>query len=534
MKLSIVIINYKTPQLTINCLHSLAMDRSEFSDYDVWLIDNASGDNSPSQIVAAIRENNWGKWVHFRQSNKNIGFAAGNNFLIREILRRKNPAEKILLLNSDTLVQKGCLEECIIQMELNKRIGILSCELLNTDGSLQKTSRRMLSPGREMLRATGLPYHLPGLFAWGSIDYPESRHKTNCNVDWVCGAFMMIRTELLRRHGLLDEDFFFYGEDLEFCHRIRKQGYCVRLVSHVSTIHLGGASSDASRMHDRCRAKLRWQGLLKVQTKCYGDWARQLVRLSYLLAFRLRKIKSLLQSKEETISHMEICQTISILDELAVCTNERRKLLESPPRIDPGRIAAVVIGRNEGERLKRCLHSLKTVERIVYVDSGSTDGSVEFARSLGITVLELDISKPFSMARARNAGFIKLMQIDPAIEYVQFIDGDCEMHEDWISKGVHFLDTHPEIVAVCGRLREKFKDHSIYNKMMDVEWQKDTGLIDSTGGIATFRTEAFRNASGFNEEIIAGEEPELCLRLRRNGYLIYRLPVDMACHDANI
>ncbi|MCJ8329998.1 MAG: glycosyltransferase, partial [Lentisphaeria bacterium] len=89
MKLSIVIINYKTPQLTINCLHSLAMDRSEFSDYDVWLIDNASGDNSPSQIVAAIRENNWGKWVHFRQSNKNIGFAAGNNFLIREILRRK-------------------------------------------------------------------------------------------------------------------------------------------------------------------------------------------------------------------------------------------------------------------------------------------------------------------------------------------------------------------------------------------------------------------------------------------------------------
>ena len=109
------------------------------------------------------------------------------------------------------------------------------------------------------------------------------------------------------------------------------------------------------------------------------------------------------------------------------------------------RIGLVAIGRNEGDRLRKCLLSaIGKVSHAVYVDSGSVDGSVEFARSLGVEVVELDLSRPFTAARARNAGFERLLQAEPQIEYVQFVDGDCELVEGWLTRAAAELDARPD------------------------------------------------------------------------------------------
>ncbi len=194
---------------------------------------------------------------------------------------------------------------------------------------------------------------------------------------------------------------------------------------------------------------------------------------------------------------------------------------------------AVVIGRNEGERLKRCLQSLVgRVASLVYVDSGSNDGSCDYARSSGVEVLSLDMSMPFTAARARNAGFEHLLSLSADLEYVQFVDGDSELIEGWLSSGVEAMAGSEKLGAVCGRTIERYRASSVYNRLCDMEWDIPSGETGSCGGNTMIRVEAFRSVSGFNERLICGEEPELCLRLRAKGWRIERLDTGMAMHDA--
>ncbi len=193
---------------------------------------------------------------------------------------------------------------------------------------------------------------------------------------------------------------------------------------------------------------------------------------------------------------------------------------------------AVAIGRNEGERLRQCLSSLSKVDVVVYVDSCSTDGSAERTRERGIDVVELDPRIPFTAARARNAGFDRLKTLAADLNYVQFVDGDCELVQGWTDRAIAFLDSHPEVAVVCGRLRERFPDKSIYNWLCDLEWNREAGEVRACGGIAMMRVSAFAEAGGFRGDLIAGEEPELCVRMRAAGWRIWRLREDMALHDA--
>jgi GT2 family glycosyltransferase len=199
------------------------------------------------------------------------------------------------------------------------------------------------------------------------------------------------------------------------------------------------------------------------------------------------------------------------------------------PRLSVG---AVAIGKNEGERLKVCLHSLeRQASHVIYVDSGSSDGSVEFARSVGADVVELDPAIRFTAARARNAGMERLIEVAPEVEYAQLIDGDCELVDGWIETAVGFLEANEEYAAAAGRLRERFPNASIYNYLCDVEWDTPVGDADACGGISMMRARAFESVGGFNPSLIAGEEPELCVRLRREGWKIRRLEAEMALHD---
>jgi GT2 family glycosyltransferase len=196
------------------------------------------------------------------------------------------------------------------------------------------------------------------------------------------------------------------------------------------------------------------------------------------------------------------------------------------------KFGAVAIGRNEGERLKRCIASLSMAAVVVYVDSGSTDGSAEWARSRVAEVVNLDMGLPFTAACARNVGFKRLCAIAPDISNVQFIDGDCELIPSWPQHALAILEQHSKIAAICGRRREKYPKQSIYNWLCDREWEGPVGEVRAFGGDVMMRVSALQSVGGYRDDLIAGEEPELCVRLRSAGWRIWRIDAKMTLHDA--
>ena len=198
-------------------------------------------------------------------------------------------------------------------------------------------------------------------------------------------------------------------------------------------------------------------------------------------------------------------------------------------------VGCVIIGRNEGDRLRACLASLVgQTAAVVYVDSGSTDGSVALARGLGVTVVELDMAIPFTAARGRNEGFRALQGRLPSLRYIQFVDGDCEVLPGWLDAARDFLESHPEVAVACGRRRERYPEHSIYNRLCDMEWDTPLGEAKACGGDAMIRTAALVEVGGYRSDLIAGEEPELCVRLRLAGWKVWRIDHDMTLHDAGM
>ncbi len=199
------------------------------------------------------------------------------------------------------------------------------------------------------------------------------------------------------------------------------------------------------------------------------------------------------------------------------------------------KVGAVVIGRNEGERLRECLVSIiPQVDHVVYVDSGSDDGSIALAKSLGVEVVELDTALPFTAARARNVGWKHLLELFGDLQFVQFVDGDCVLKSSWISHACEELDMRPEIAVISGHVREEWPKRNCYHRLAAMEWDTPVGLVRYCGGIALMRLSALVQIGGFKDSLIAGEEPELCVRLRQSGWSILKIDAEMASHDINI
>jgi len=146
---------------------------------------------------------------------------------------------------------------------------------------------------------------------------------------------------------------------------------------------------------------------------------------------------------------------------------------------------------------------------------------------MGADVVALDMDLPFTAARARNAGVDALMAMPTPPDFVQFIDGDCELQPGWIETALAFLQKNPEAAVACGRRRERFPEASVYNRLIDLEWDTPVGQASACGGDALMRADAVQQAGGFNPNLIAGEEPELCVRLRAAGWQIWRLDAEM-------
>lgn len=212
-------------------------------------------------------------------------------------------------------------------------------------------------------------------------------------------------------------------------------------------------------------------------------------------------------------------------------TSKEQALLHRPQAT----IGIVAIGRNEGARLEDCLTSLLSQsKRVVYADSASSDGSVAMARRLGVEVVVLPNDVPLSAAAGRQSGYQRLRVTYPDVELVQFIDGDCLLDPDWLPAAERFLALHPKAAVVCGRRYEAHPGASVYNAMCDAEWDTPIGPARACGGDALYRVAPYDAAGGFRADLLAGEEPELCGRLRDRGWEVWRIDARMTEHDARM
>ena len=192
-------------------------------------------------------------------------------------------------------------------------------------------------------------------------------------------------------------------------------------------------------------------------------------------------------------------------------------------------VGAVTIGRNEGARLISCLETLQgRLSPIIYVDSGSTDSSVEAARARNADVVQLDMSIPFTAARARNAGLKRLKELVPDIEFVLFLDGDCDLVDGFVETALNSFESDQNLAVVCGRRREKYPDASLWNEMIDAEWNTPIGEALTCGGDALMRRTALDAVGGYQDGLIAGEEPDLCYRLRQ---ILWRFELEILSVD---
>jgi N-acetylglucosaminyl-diphospho-decaprenol L-rhamnosyltransferase len=272
----VIVVNFRTPKLTIDCLHSLVDEVASVPGSRVVIVDNCSGDDSVSAIGEAIVRHGWSAWAKLVAHPVNGGFAAGNNAGLEAM---PGPWKHVLLLNSDTIMHPGCLRVCVETMDADTTIGAFSCRILNADGTIQNVTRRFPSPLRSIIMGLNLHLKLPALFEWADVeDKHWDRSSTRRAVDWVGGAFMMLPGEWVRKHGLLDERFFFYGEDIEICHRVWRSGYRVVYDPVAITTHLGGSSSDPSRMAAQARSVHVWRGKYMTLRLCYGRVAEWTIR----------------------------------------------------------------------------------------------------------------------------------------------------------------------------------------------------------------------------------------------------------------
>lgn len=195
---------------------------------------------------------------------------------------------------------------------------------------------------------------------------------------------------------------------------------------------------------------------------------------------------------------------------------------------DARRVSVVVIGRNEGERLVRCLASVMPLgAEVIYVDSASTDGSPERAAALGARVLRVQPARPCAAA-GRNAGWRAATG-----ELVLFLDGDTELHPDFVLRAL-LVFGDPDVAVVWGHRRESHPSQSVYVRVLDLDWIYPPGDTEFCGGDALVRRSVLERTGGFDETLIAGEEPELCRRIRASGYRIVHIDAPMTTHDLAI
>lgn len=521
---SILIVSFNTRDLTRECLLSV---RKWEQASEVIVVDNASHDGSAEMIEAEFPK------VRLLKLSQNIGFGRANNLALQYAVQ-----ETIILLNSDTVLENSALSRCAQVLHGDDALAAVTPRLTGLDRAEQNT-RHAVPTFRQTLQRS----------LWRR---PMVSTKSDF---WIPGTCLLLKRSAIDAvGGLFEPQLFIYWEDADLCARLKAHGYTLQVVDDAQILHYGGASGggpDCSAkpgLHEwytygrhfwyaRHRPRMEGAGLWLLEFidafRCLG---RSVVRPSRRNEWQFGK--TLLRTLSRRLfglspSFAQTKQYGRTDAQLVIPT----KNIPPSSQADFGlrEIGVVVIGRNEGTRLTACLQSVLHHDvPVIYVDSGSTDGSQQRAQRTGARVLELNMDVPFTAARARNVGMQALQEEFRDVKYVQFVDGDCQLDDGWLAAAKSILQANPECAVVTGLLSEQNPEASVYNHLCQLEWRRPPGQLAACGGIFLGRLQALQEVGGFREDLIAGEEPELCFRLRHSNWKIQGFQRPMACHDASI
>jgi GT2 family glycosyltransferase len=297
-RLLVVIVNYRTPDLTIECLHSLEPEVRALGVAQVVVVDNASGDGSPARIADAIARGAWQAWASVMPLDRNGGFAFGNNAAIRAALASTEPPEHVLLLNSDTRVFDGALRSLIEFMDAHPEVGVAGSRLENDDGTHQHSRYRFHSIWSEL--DSGLRVGVvTRLLHNHVVTHPEA--ETAMPTDWVAGASMIVRAKVFADIGLLDEGYFLYYEEVDFCLNARRAGWTCWYVPTSRVVHLVGRSSgvtDTTQPVSR-RPRYWFESRRRYFLKNHGPLYALCADAAWATGFALWRVRRVLQGKPD-------------------------------------------------------------------------------------------------------------------------------------------------------------------------------------------------------------------------------------------
>jgi N-acetylglucosaminyl-diphospho-decaprenol L-rhamnosyltransferase len=239
LRAAVVIVNYNTAGLVTDCLRSLAGEAEELG-LRVVVVDNASPDGSAERLRGAIEENGWGEWVELIAAGRNGGFAAGNNVALRLLLASESRPDCVLLLNPDTVVRPGAVRQLIAFLERHPRVGIAGSRLENPDGTPQRSAFRFPRVLGEF--ENGVRFGLVSRLLSRFVVAPPSRDAEH-EAEWLSGASLLVRREVFEQIGLLDEGYFLYYEEVDFCRRSRAAGWECWYVPQSRVVHLIGQAT---------------------------------------------------------------------------------------------------------------------------------------------------------------------------------------------------------------------------------------------------------------------------------------------------
>ena len=298
--ISIVIVNYRTPQLTVNCLESISEDFSEDLLISVIVADNDSGDGSALFIADEIKKRGWNSWASVMPLEKNGGFAYGNNRVIEKILNSPQPPDHIWLLNPDTIVYKGACEQLAEFLSMHPKVGIVGSRLEDQDGSFLCSAFRFHSFVSEFIHGANNRYISKILKKW-IVPLP-GKNKPH-QADWLTGASVMIRREVFEEIGLLDERYFMYFEESDFCLNAWRNGWQCWHVPTSRVMHLEGASSNINKTIKRKMHPAVWyESRQHYFMKNYGIMYMAAADLAWLLGHGLWEIRQLVYRKPAAFS----------------------------------------------------------------------------------------------------------------------------------------------------------------------------------------------------------------------------------------
>jgi N-acetylglucosaminyl-diphospho-decaprenol L-rhamnosyltransferase len=310
MKLLIVIVNYNCADLAIDCLRSLESQLLSIEQSHVVITDNKSPDNSLQKLSSALEKNNWTSWATLMPLELNGGFAYGNNAAIRPALTAADKPQYLLLLNPDTLVRPDAIKELITFMDANPAVGIAGPRLEDPDGTIQRSAFRFHSIAGEFEHGVRLGL-ISKLLTKKIVAPPPPSHAQP--TDWISGAAMMIRREVFEQIGLLDEKYFMYFEEEDFCRRAAKAGWPSWYVPTARVMHLIGGVSEVgdARRHRKRLPGYYFESRRRYFVKNHGSIYATAADAAFLTGCALWRLRRLLQRKADTDPPKLLADSIS-------------------------------------------------------------------------------------------------------------------------------------------------------------------------------------------------------------------------------